>query len=115
MDILSRRAVVGFAAVTLVIVATLVGLGVWQLERKQEKRDLIAALTARLATDPAPLPSPQSWATLTPEHDEFRRVTLQATRDGRAHAGVFTSGSALRPGEGSPGSSLRPRPFPFSA
>ncbi len=93
----SRRAVVGFAAVTTVIVAVLVGLGLWQLDRKREKRELIAALTERLAAAPVPLPPVADWGRLTPEHDEFRLVTFQAVRDGRPHAAVFTSGSALRP------------------
>jgi len=92
-----RRAVAGFAAVTAVIVAVLLGLGVWQLERRQEKRDLIAALTERLAAAPVPLPPVENWARLSPEHDEFRRVTFQAARDGRPAAAVFTSGSSLRP------------------
>lgn len=93
----SRRAVIGFAAVTVVIVAVLLALGLWQLARKQEKRELIAALTERLAAALVPLPPAEDWAQLSPEHDEFRRVTLRAVRDRRLHAAVFTSGSPLRP------------------
>lgn len=93
----SRRGALGFAAVTAVIVAVLVGLGVWQLERRQAKHALIAALTERLAAAPVALPPPEAWAALTPERDEFRRVTLQALPDPQPHALVFTSGSPLRP------------------
>jgi surfeit locus 1 family protein len=82
---------------TLGMLACLVALGVWQLQRREQKHTLIAALTERLAADPVPLPSPQEWGALTPAHDEFRRVTFAGRRDARPQASVFTSGSALRP------------------
>jgi surfeit locus 1 family protein len=93
----SRRGVVGFGVIILIMLACLVGLGVWQLQRKEQKRVLIAALTERLAAAPVPLAPPEDWPALTPERDEFRRVTLRAQPDPRPHAFVFTSGSALRP------------------
>ena len=40
-----RRSRAGFGIFTLVMVAVLVGLGVWQLQRRVEKHALIAALT----------------------------------------------------------------------
>ena len=46
----------GFGIFTLSMVAVFIGLGVWQLQRRAEKHALIAALTERLATAPAPLP-----------------------------------------------------------
>jgi cytochrome oxidase assembly protein ShyY1 len=95
--VVSRRGIVGLGLITLVMLGCLVSLGIWQIHRKQEKRALIAALTARLAAEPVPLAPAQAWPTLTPEHDEFRRVTLRALPDARPHAFVFTSGSALRP------------------
>lgn len=93
----SRRSVVGFGIVTLLMLACLVGLGVWQLQRRAEKHILIAALTERLAAAPVELPPPGEWAALTPERDEFRRVTLRAQPLPRPHGFVFTSGSPLRP------------------
>jgi len=93
----SRRGVLGFGVVTLVMLVFLVGLGIWQLQRKAQKHALIVALTERLAAAPVPLAPPQDWPALTPEHDEFRRVTLVALPDARPHAFVFTSGSPLRP------------------
>jgi surfeit locus 1 family protein len=82
--------------ITLVMLVLLVGLGVWQLQRKQEKLALIAALTERLAAAPVALPSSTAWPTLTAEHDEFRRVTLPVRLAAKPDAYVFTSGSALR-------------------
>jgi cytochrome oxidase assembly protein ShyY1 len=93
----SRRGVVGFGIVTLAMLACLVGLGVWQLQRRAQKHVLIAALTERLAAAPVDLPPPDEWAALTPEHDEFRRVMVRAQPQARPHAFVFTSGSPLRP------------------
>jgi cytochrome oxidase assembly protein ShyY1 len=87
--------------ITLVMLVVLIGLGVWQLQRKEEKRLLIAALNERLAAVPVPLPAKDAWRTLTAEHDEFRRVTLVVGGDVKPavqwrDAHVFASGSALR-------------------
>ena len=45
----SSAAALGLGIFTLVMVALLIGLGVWQLQRRTEKHALIAALTERLA------------------------------------------------------------------
>lgn len=92
----SRRGTFGMGVVTVVIVAVLLGLGVWQLQRRTQKHLLIAALTERLAAAPQPLPAPSQWPSLTPAQDEFRRVTFSATYDTRADAMVYSSGSAVR-------------------
>jgi cytochrome oxidase assembly protein ShyY1 len=92
----SPRGAAGMAAITLAMLVVLIGLGVWQLQRKQEKRLLISALTQRLAEGPVALPAPASWPTLAAATDEFRRVRFTAQGDTRLHAHVFASGSALR-------------------
>ena len=46
----------GFSLFTLAMVAVLIGLGLWQLQRRAEKHALIAALDERLAAAPVPLP-----------------------------------------------------------
>lgn len=89
------RSIWGLALIALVMVSVLIGLGVWQLHRKDEKRALIAALTARLAAPPVALPPKSKWALLNSE-DEFTRVKFQATLDTRSQAKVYSSGSALR-------------------
>jgi cytochrome oxidase assembly protein ShyY1 len=88
---------------TLAMVALFVGLGVWQLQRRVEKHALIAALTERLAAPPGVLPSPAQWSKLTPESDEFRRVTFPATYESLADAMVYSSGSAVRDDISGPG------------
>jgi cytochrome oxidase assembly protein ShyY1 len=93
----------GFAVFTVVMVALLVGLGLWQLQRRVEKHALIAALTERLAAAPAPLPAPSQWRALTAARDEFRRVSFSATYARLADAMVYSSGSAVREDISGPG------------
>jgi cytochrome oxidase assembly protein ShyY1 len=99
----SRRGVAGFGIFTLVMVALLTGLGVWQLQRRTEKHALIAALTERLAAAPEALPSPARWNGLKPDRDEFRRVRFAATYESAPDAMVYSSGSAVRSDISGPG------------
>jgi cytochrome oxidase assembly protein ShyY1 len=105
MTMVSRRrsSIVGFGVFTLAMVALFVGLGLWQLQRRVEKHALIAALTERLAAAPVPLPPPSQWSALTPDHDEFRRVSFTATYESRLDAMVYSSGSAVREDISGPG------------
>jgi cytochrome oxidase assembly protein ShyY1 len=93
----------GFSLFTLAMVAVLIGLGVWQLQRGAEKHALIAALDERLAAAPVPLPPVSSWIALSPERDEFRRVTFTATYAPLPDAMVYSSGSAVRDDIAGPG------------
>lgn len=63
--------VVGFAAAFFLFVS----LGLWQLERREWKLDLISQVTQNQAAEPVPAPGPESWATLTPA-DAYRRVIV---------------------------------------
>jgi cytochrome oxidase assembly protein ShyY1 len=94
---------VGFGIFTLLILTLLIGLGVWQLQRRVEKHALIAQLTERLAAAPGALPSPAQWSALTPAGDEFRRVRFSATYKQRPDAMVYSSGSAIREDVSGPG------------
>jgi cytochrome oxidase assembly protein ShyY1 len=87
---------IGFGLFTLAMLALLVGLGVWQLQRRLAKHELIAALSERLAASPVALPPATEWGALTPARDEFRRVTFTATYAALPDAMVYSSGSAVR-------------------
>jgi cytochrome oxidase assembly protein ShyY1 len=93
----------GFGIFTLVMVASFVGLGLWQLQRRVEKHVLIAALTERLAAAPVPLPPPSQWHALTAANDEFRRVSFAATYARLPDAMVYSAGSAVREDVSGPG------------
>jgi surfeit locus 1 family protein len=100
-----RRApagVVGPGIAALIVLAGLIGLGNWQLDRKAWKEALIATLEQRLAA-PSELPPPQVWPGLDPAQDEYRRVRFAAEVLPDAEALVFTSGSAFRPDVSGPG------------
>ncbi len=56
-------AFVGFAA-----------LGVWQVERRAWKLDLIARVDARIHAAPEPVPGPAAWSNLGAPEIEYRRV-----------------------------------------
>lgn len=88
---------------TVVGVAVLVGLGVWQLDRKVWKENLIATLTQRLSGAPAPLPPRDQWPHLTESADEYRRVSFPAQFIPGQEALVYTAGSAFRPDVQGPG------------
>jgi surfeit locus 1 family protein len=98
-----RRGVAGLGIFTVLILALLLGLGVWQLQRRIQKHALIAALTERLAASPGALPPAGQWSALTPAGDEFRRVSFSATYEPGPDAMVYSSGSAVRTDISGPG------------
>ena len=57
-----RRGLLEPTIFALVGVTILVGLGIWQLDRKVWKENLIAALNTRLAQAPGDLPPREDWA-----------------------------------------------------
>jgi surfeit locus 1 family protein len=101
-----RRAAEGGVLVpslaTLVALAVLIGLGSWQLQRKDWKEALLTSLAQRLSAPPVALSSSRQWAQLGPD-DEFLRVTLTATFENDKEGLVFTSGSSMREDDGGPG------------
>jgi cytochrome oxidase assembly protein ShyY1 len=92
-----------FGLFTLAMVAVLIGLGLWQLQRRTEKHALIAALDERLAVAPVALPPASAWNGLTAAKDEFRRVTFTATYAALPDAMVYSSGSGVRDDISGPG------------
>lgn len=105
MNVASPRkpAIAGFALFTLAMMAAFIALGVWQLQRRAAKHELIAALTERLATAPTALPPSAQWSKLNAASDEFRRVTFTATYAPLPDAMVYSSGSAVRKDASGPG------------
>jgi len=73
------------------------------LQRRVDKHALIAALTKRLAAEPAALPDASQWTALNPARDEFRRVRFSASLAPAPDAMVYSSGSAVREDVSGPG------------
>lgn len=68
----TRRA--AFAAAVLAAAACLAALGVWQLERRVWKHELIAAVDARTRAASVAAPGPASWPQIDAGNDAYRRV-----------------------------------------
>jgi surfeit locus 1 family protein len=84
------------AALALVGVVVLIGLGSWQIERKAWKEELIAPLERRLRATPVSLPPPAQWTRISAVDFEFVRVRVQVEWPGGNDALLYTAGSALR-------------------
>ena len=69
----ARRA--AFAAAALVAAACLAALGIWQVERRAWKHELVAAVGARILAPPVAAPGPDRWPTINAKDDAYRRVT----------------------------------------
>jgi surfeit locus 1 family protein len=93
----SRGGVLDAAVITLAGLVILVGLGIWQLDRKAWKDQLSAKMTARLSAAPVNLPPREQWGRLDQENNEFRRVTFPVEFIKDQEALVYTAGSPLRP------------------
>lgn len=63
------------ATAALALVALLVGLGVWQIERRTWKLALIEQVERRLAAAPIPAPGPQRWPIIGGD-DAYTRVRV---------------------------------------
>ena len=72
----SSRTRVVIVGVALLLAAGLVALGLWQLQRREWKHDLIAAVAERSHGRPTPAPGPAAWSRVSAETDAYRRVTV---------------------------------------
>ena len=99
----ARRGVLEPTIFAIIGMTILIGLGIWQLDRKVWKENLIAAMTARLTAPPEDLPPREDWARLTPQREEFRRVGFSAEFLPGREALVYSAGSAFRPDVEGPG------------
>jgi len=73
------RSLLAPAVATLVALAILIGLGVWQLERKAWKEGLIAQIQTRAYGPPVAIAPQTDWPTWKAQDDEFRHVRMTGT------------------------------------
>lgn len=70
-----RRSLV--VAALIAVAAGFAALGVWQLERRVWKHDLVAAVDARIHAAPVAAPGPDAWPRIDAKRDAYRRVTAR--------------------------------------
>jgi surfeit locus 1 family protein len=97
------RSLAALALATLIGLALLIGLGVWQLKRLAWKEALIAAVEARVSAPAVGLPAPSDWPALSPEDYEYRHVRASGVFDFSHQALVFRSLSNPRGRYSGPG------------
>lgn len=73
------RARWGAALAAFLCAVVLAGLGIWQLERRAWKHELVAAVDARIHAAPVPAPGPSGWSGITAAGDAYRRVTVSGS------------------------------------
>ena len=73
----ARRA--AFAAAALIAALGLAALGVWQIERRAWKHELVAAVDARIHAAPVPAPGPARWDAVNARDDAYQRVAATGT------------------------------------
>ncbi|KTR06941.1 hypothetical protein NS365_05820 [Aureimonas ureilytica] len=76
---MSNRSRILLLLLSLPLIALLVGLGVWQVERRAWKLDLIAKVEARVHAPASDEPPKAQWAEVDASNDEYRHVSLTGT------------------------------------
>ena len=97
----ARGRLLVMSLVSVVVVAALASLGVWQLRRLAWKEALIAEVETRAKAPATPLDG--DWSALTAEHDEYRHVTLSGAFAKGPSAYLFATPLHPRPGDDTPG------------
>lgn len=92
-----RRRPVAFCAFLLLAAAVFCALGVWQVERRAWKHDLIARVDARIHAPAVPAPGPQAWPRISPDTSEYLRVSARG-RFVPGKAALVQAVTAIGPG-----------------
>lgn len=88
--------VVSLLALAFVFVG-LLALGLWQIERRAWKLDLIQRVEARIHAAPVAAPGPAQWPSISAASDEYRRVVVEG-RFLPAHAVRVQALTGIGPG-----------------
>ncbi|MGO4870513.1 MAG: SURF1 family protein [Roseiarcus sp.] len=97
------RSLIAPALASVIGIALLVGLGVWQLRRLAWKEALIAAVETRVHAAPVDLPAEADWPGLKAANFEYRHVRVAGVYDANRQALVFRALSNPRGRYGGPG------------
>ncbi|WP_064707346.1 SURF1 family protein [Rhizobium bangladeshense] len=86
-----------FAICLTLLAAILFGLGTWQVQRLDWKRDLIARVDQRVHAAAVPAPARADWDKVNTRDDEYRRVTVEGMLANDKETLVYAS-TVLGPG-----------------
>lgn len=75
---------------TLIALALLIGLGIWQIERMHWKLNLIATIQHRMVEPAAPVPAEEEWRSLDLKNLQYRRLHLEGTFENEKELHYFT-------------------------
>lgn len=75
----------------LLLFATFIGLGVWQVERRSWKLELIARVDEHVHAAPVAAPGPKAWSGITASRDEYRHVRLKGHLLNGKETAVYTA------------------------
>lgn len=92
-----RRRPVAFCVFLLLAAAVFSALGLWQVERRAWKHDLIARVDARIHAPAVTAPGPQAWPLISAETSEYLRVSARG-RFVPGKAALVQAVTALGPG-----------------
>jgi surfeit locus 1 family protein len=73
------RSLLWLGLLSLLGIAALIGLGLWQLQRLAWKESLIGEVSARVAAPPVDAPPEADWARLAPTDYEYRHIRVSGT------------------------------------
>ncbi|KRB51401.1 hypothetical protein ASE04_11535 [Rhizobium sp. Root708] len=86
-----------FCGLMVLLIAALVSLGVWQIERLSWKEALIARVDQRVHGEPVTAPARPEWEKVNRATDEYRHVTAEGTLDNGKETLIYAS-TTLGPG-----------------
>lgn len=72
-----NRRLIAWSALSLAGIAIFLALGVWQVERRAWKLDLIAKVDRRIHAAPAAMPGRQEWPSVNARDDAYRHVRVR--------------------------------------
>lgn len=81
----------------VLLIAALVLLGVWQVERLSWKKGLIASVDQRVHGEPVPAPARAAWGQVSRAMDEYRHVTAEGILQNDKETLIYAS-TTLGPG-----------------
>ena len=88
---------------TVLVMAALVGLGVWQLQRLAWKEAILARIHARISASPVAPPPEAEWPGFDPETQDYRHVRVSGIFAHDREALVFRASANGKPGFDGPG------------